>query len=53
MTNWPNETTTTLTRLIGVPICPDLLDYSALGEADNLRGRIVRGFFWLLRFWPS
>jgi hypothetical protein len=40
-------------RLIGVPICPDLLDYAALGEADNWRGRIVRGFFWMLRFWPS
>lgn len=42
---------TTNVRLVGVPICPDLLDYHALGEADNLRGRVVRAFFWLIRWW--
>ena len=41
----------TTTRLIGVPICPDLLDFAALGETDNLRGRVVRAFFWLIRWW--
>jgi hypothetical protein len=41
------------TQLIGVPICPDLLDYDRIGEADNLRGRVVRCFFWLMRAWPS
>lgn len=41
------------TRLIGVPICPDLLDHAALGAADNLRGCVVRSFFWLLRLWPT
>lgn len=45
------NTTTSITRLVGVPICPDLLDHSVLGEADGLRGRVVRGFFWLLRWW--
>lgn len=40
-------------RLIGTPICPDLLDYSAIGAADNWRGRVVRAFFWLLRAWPT
>jgi hypothetical protein len=43
----------TLIRMIGVPICPDLLDYAALGEADNWRGRVVRGFFWVMRWWPT
>ena len=33
-------------------ICPDLLDYSKIGEADNMRGRVVRVFFWLMRVWP-
>jgi hypothetical protein len=40
-------------RIIGVPICPDLLDYSAIGAADNWRGRVVRAFFWLMRAWPT
>ncbi len=38
-------------RTTGGPICPDLLRYEQLGEADGLRGRVVRGFFWLLRIW--
>jgi hypothetical protein len=29
-------------RLVGVPICPDLLDYTMLGVADTWRGRWVR-----------
>lgn len=41
------------TRILVCPICPDLLDYDALGEADGLRGRVVRAFFWLLRAWPT
>ncbi len=32
--------------------CPDLLRYEQIGEADTLRGRVVRTFFWLLRRWP-
>ena len=38
-------------RILVCPICPDLLDYEALGEEDNFRGRVVRGFFWLIRWW--
>ena len=34
-------------------LCPDLLRYEQLGEADSWRGRIVRTFFWLLRWWPA
>lgn len=33
-------------------ICPDLLRYEQIGEADNLRGRVVRAFFWLMQAWP-
>jgi hypothetical protein len=40
-------------RLVGVPLCPDLLRYELLGEADGWRGRAVRAFFWLLRVWPA
>ena len=34
-------------------LCPDLLRYSQLGEADGWRGRVVRAFFWCLQVWPS
>ncbi len=30
-------------------ICPDLLRLSDLGEADNWRGHLVRGFFRVLQ----
>ena len=33
-------------------LCPDLLRHANLGEADGMRGRVVRGFFWVLRAWP-
>ena len=33
-------------------LCPDLLRYEQIGEADNWRGRVVRWFFWLMRAWP-
>jgi len=46
-----SSNTTTLTKLVGVPICPDLLSFDELGEADNFRGRVVRTFFWLIRWW--
>jgi hypothetical protein len=39
-------------KLVSVPICPDLLEHGDLGEADCMRGRVIRGFFWLLRWWP-
>ena len=46
-----SEDTVSLGRLVGVPFCPDLIRYRDLGEADDLYGRVVRGFFWLLRWW--
>ena len=33
-------------------LCPDLLRFEDIGAADNLRGHVVRGFFWLMRAWP-
>jgi hypothetical protein len=45
--------TAAVSRLVGVPICPDLLDHTAIGEADGWRGRIVRAFFQLMRVWPA
>ena len=33
-------------------LCPDLLRYENIGGADGLRGRVIRGLFWLLRVWP-
>lgn len=44
--------TTTGVRLIGVPICPDMLRYDQIGAADGFRGHVVRAFFWLMRAWP-
>lgn len=34
-------------------VCPDLLGYKQIGEADCARGRVVRAFFWCLQVWPS
>jgi hypothetical protein len=39
-----SQSITSVTRAL----CPDLLGLSDLGVADGLRGRVVRGFFWLL-----
>ncbi len=34
--------------------CPDLMTLDDIGVADNLRGRIVRAFFWVLdRVWEA
>lgn len=46
-----NADTDTTCRLVGVPFCPDLLRWKDIGVADNLRGHVVRGFFWLMRTW--
>jgi hypothetical protein len=32
--------------------CPDLMRLDNVGEADGLRGRVVRAFFHLMRLWP-
>ncbi len=34
-------------------LCPDLLTIEKIGEADNLRGKVVRTFFHLMRIWPA
>jgi hypothetical protein len=39
-------------RLHASPLCPDMIEWRDLGDADNLRGRVVRAFFWLMRWWP-
>jgi hypothetical protein len=46
---WP--TSAAPSKALFTPVCPDLLRYEDIGEADNLRGRFVRGFFWLIRWW--
>lgn len=33
-------------------LCPDLLRFEQLGEADTVRGKVVRAFFALMRWWP-
>lgn len=49
---WYDAFTTGATvRMVTIPMCPDLLRYDYLGEADNMRGRVIRGFFWLMRVW--
>lgn len=50
--NIMNLGTSNTVRVVTIPMCPDLLRYDQLGEADNLRGRVVRAFFWLMRIWP-
>lgn len=49
--NLLGQSTGTVVRMVTIPMCPDLLRYDQLGEADNLRGKVIRGFFWLMRVW--
>ena len=44
-------TATAVVYIMREHLCPDLLRYEQIGEADNLRGRVVRAFFWVLRAW--
>jgi hypothetical protein len=44
---------TTATLVTPDHLCPDLLRYEQIGPADNLRGRVVKLFFWLMRAWPA
>lgn len=37
----------------GESLCPDLLRYEQIGAADGWRGRVVRGFFWLMQLWRT
>lgn len=38
-------------KMLGCPVCPDLLSIDDIGVADNLRGKVVRGFFLLIGWW--
>lgn len=38
----PTFTSSSVTKLVGVPICPDLLEVGDLGVADSWRGHLVR-----------
>lgn len=49
---WGEAEYSTGVKLVSTPICPDLLEHRDLGEADCMRGRVIRGFFWLMRWWP-
>lgn len=44
---------TTLRFMAPESLCPDVLGLDYIGEADTLRGRVVRAFFWLMRAWPK
>ena len=33
--------------------CPDVCGLEDFAPADHLRGRVVRGFFHLMRLWPQ
>lgn len=33
--------------------CPDVCGLEDFGEADYMRGKVVRGFFRLMRLWPK
>lgn len=46
---WEGQNTTTTS--LSSAICPDLLELDDIGEADNLRGRVVRAFFWFMKVW--
>ena len=52
MVNDPPPTYTLGTYVTPEHLCPDLLRLENLGPADNLRGRVVRGFFRVLTLWP-
>lgn len=47
------SSTTRATLVTPEYLCPDLLRYEQIGAADNLRGRVVRAFFWAMRAWPT
>lgn len=45
----PGGVTTTSYTTTQSAICPDLLSIDQIGTADGWRGRVVRGFFRVLR----
>src|ERR1035437_2893891 len=52
-TMWSPTTGITMRLMDPNSLCPDLLSLDYIGEADSFRGEVVRGFFWLMRFWPK
>lgn len=53
--SWPPAETNTASTLKFMPpghFCPDVCGLEDFGQADYLRGRAVRAFFWVMRFWP-
>lgn len=50
---WGDSTITMGTFVTPNALCPDLLRYENIGEANGWRGRIVRGFFWLMQIWRT
>jgi len=49
---WMGDSTAVVETSSQAALCPDLLRYEQIGEADGWRGRVVRAFFWLMRAWP-
>lgn len=39
--------------VVQTAICPDMLTIWDLGQAGNWRGRVVRGFFQVMRLWRT
>ena len=36
---------------VNAAICPDWLQLSDIGAADNFRGKVIRSFFWMMQLW--
>lgn len=47
------STTSNLKYMAPGHFCPDVCDLTDFGEADFLRGRVVRAFFRLMELWPK
>lgn len=50
--NTPSTTGSILKFMPPGHFCPDVCGIEDFGAADYLRGRVVRGFFRLMAFWP-
>jgi len=52
--NWPEPRTgNPLKYMPPGHFCPDVCGLEDFGDADTWRGRVVRGFFRLMRWWPK
>jgi hypothetical protein len=45
------DTTGSYWHMVTIPMCPDLVTAEYFGAADTWRGRVIKGFFWLMRWW--